>query len=100
MPSLFGVLRVDELKYFIQLRPRNSEQDMFWRRKRNEDQDVSGSNRNLIELPSFDDLEKWVVNVIVKLRLQPGEFTFLPAYGGVLLFVKGEGNTMVTLFRN
>jgi hypothetical protein len=46
-----------------------------------------------MEIPSFDDLEKWVINLIVKLKLKPGDFTFLPAYGGVLLFVRGEGIT-------
>ena len=44
-----------------------------------------------IELPSLDDLEGWVFQIISQLELKKGEFTFIPAYGGILLFVRAEG---------
>ena len=48
-----------------------------------------------IELPSMDTLENWVVNLIQKLELKEGEFTILPAYGGVLIDIRHQGISWV-----
>lgn len=55
---------------------------MFWRKKEKEIK---------YQLPPLDDLETWVPALISSFNLREGEFTFLPAYGGVLLFIKDQG---------
>ena len=63
---------------------------MFWRRRRSSDDEIVGEKVTL-DLPPLDELENWVLQLVIKLKLKPGEFTFLPGYSGVLLFVKNEG---------
>ena len=48
-----------------------------------------------IEFPPLEELEQWVLTLIIKLNLKPGNFTFLACYGGVLLFLKNEGLTWI-----
>lgn len=55
---------------------------MFWRKKGSETK---------FQLPPMDELEIWVPALISSFNLREGEFTFLPAYGGVILFIKGQG---------
>ncbi len=57
---------------------------MFWKRKKEE-------TKSDLELPSLDQLERWVSVLIKKLGLKEGTFTILPAFGGILLFVREEG---------
>ncbi|MHA2250246.1 MAG: hypothetical protein ACXAD7_07785 [Candidatus Kariarchaeaceae archaeon] len=57
---------------------------MFWKRKKEE-------IKSDLELPSLDQLEKWVSVLIRKLDLKEGTFTILPAFGGILLFVRDQG---------
>lgn len=56
---------------------------MFWRRRK----DI----KSKFELPALEHLEKWVYHLLQSLQLEKGTFTFLPAYGGLLLFIKNEG---------
>ncbi|MCE7737626.1 MAG: hypothetical protein GPJ54_22235 [Candidatus Heimdallarchaeota archaeon] len=55
---------------------------MFWRKK---EKAVD------YQLPQTDELEQWVSVLISSFNLKKGEFTFLPAYGGTILFVKDQG---------
>lgn len=55
---------------------------MFWRKK---EKAVD------YQLPQIDELEQWVSVLISSFDLKKGEFTFLPAYGGTILFVKDQG---------
>ncbi|MFV2013907.1 MAG: hypothetical protein ACC656_00625 [Candidatus Heimdallarchaeota archaeon] len=55
---------------------------VFWRKK---EKTVN------YQLPQIDELEKWVSILISSFNLKDGEFTFLPAYGGTILFVKDQG---------
>lgn len=66
---------------------------MFRRSRRAGSKDEQQSNR--LTLPPLEELEQWVLTLIIKLGLQPGTFTFIPAYGGVLLFVKDQGITWI-----
>lgn len=50
---------------------------------------------DLLEIPNIDQLKQWVLNLINKLELKEGEFTILPAYGGVLIYVINQGITWI-----
>lgn len=43
------------------------------------------------QLPPLDELEQWVPALISSFNLEKGKFTFIPSYGGIILFVKDEG---------
>jgi hypothetical protein len=43
------------------------------------------------QIPAIDELEQWVPALISSFNLTEGKFTFLPAYGGVILFIKDQG---------
>ncbi|MCY3411661.1 MAG: hypothetical protein INQ03_08530 [Candidatus Heimdallarchaeota archaeon] len=60
---------------------------MFRRRKETEIVTVDDH----LEIPNLDQLQKWVLKLITKLELEDGQFTILPAYGGVLLYIKHQG---------
>lgn len=61
---------------------------MFWRRKK---KDKSEEQKVELTYPDLQTFEKWVSVMIRGLKLEEGKFTFVAAYGGVLLFIKGEG---------
>ncbi len=42
-------------------------------------------------MPPIDLLEEWVIKLIEQLELKTGEFTILPSYGGILLYIKHQG---------
>lgn len=52
-------------------------------------------SENDLKIPNVDQLEKWVFKLVKKLELKDGSYTILPAYGGILLYVKDEGITWV-----
>ncbi len=51
---------------------------------------------NDLQIPNLDLLETWVLKLIAKLELVKGEYTILPAYGGVLIYIRNQGITWVT----
>ncbi len=57
---------------------------MFWRKNKEE-------KAIKLELPPLEELERWVHTLIIALELEEGSFTILPAFGGILLFIKDEG---------
>ncbi|MHA2171424.1 MAG: hypothetical protein ACXAB7_16170 [Candidatus Kariarchaeaceae archaeon] len=59
---------------------------MFRRRKKEAEE---------IELPPMEQLQEWVLILIKSLKLEEGSYTILPAYGGILLFVRNEGITWI-----
>ncbi len=61
---------------------------MFRRRKKD-------AAKKEIELPPMEQLQEWVLILIKSLKLEEGRYTILPAYGGILLFIKNEGITWI-----
>ncbi|MCH8909004.1 MAG: hypothetical protein IH840_18135 [Candidatus Heimdallarchaeota archaeon] len=56
---------------------------MFWRKKK--------STTEELDLPPLDELEVWVPAIISSLNLQKGEFTILPAFGGIIMYIRSQG---------
>ncbi len=61
---------------------------MFWRKKKKEEKKEKDV---VLRYPDLQTFESWVRVMIKGLNLQEGRFTFIAAYGGVILFIKGEG---------
>ncbi len=62
---------------------------MFWKKKKRFEDNTE------LDIPSDELLEEWVITLIQGLDLKKGEFTILPAYGGILLYIRNQGITWI-----
>lgn len=62
---------------------------MFWKKKKRFEDNTE------LDIPSDELLEEWVITLIQGLNLRKGEFTILPAYGGILLYIRNQGITWI-----
>ena len=58
---------------------------MIFRKKK------KSSSTNALEYPSYDEFESWVESIILCFDLKKGSFTFIAAYGGIILYLKNQG---------
>ena len=49
------------------------------------------SSANALEYPSYEKFESWVESIILCFDLKKGSFTFIAAYGGIILYLKNQG---------
>jgi hypothetical protein len=62
---------------------------VFWKKKKRFEDNTP------LDIPSNKLLQGWVIILIRGLELQEGEFTILPAYGGILLYIRNQGITWI-----
>ena len=62
---------------------------MFWKKKKRFEDNTE------LDIPGDELLEEWVITLIQGLDLKKGEFTILPAYGGILLYIRNQGITWI-----